>query len=243
MFCGRDGHRARCPALRPTRTNCDNSRTSKKQLLQAHENEITAIKDKAQTEQNRRIQSSQQRFNDTIASGLTQVLMGHQTFASMMNSIGNQVVSGMIQNAIKAIMANDMSKSSDAAKAARSAYLIGESMGGPAGVVLGPVFGAAAFAAVSAFQDGTDYVPGIGKGDHIPAMLEPGAGVVPGGVMDGLRSMARSGNIGGGQHYHTHVSPTYNLQSLDTAGMEKVLNKRNDTITKHVSSTLRKMNG
>ena len=154
--------------------------------------------------------------------------MGHQTFASMMNSIGNQVVSGMIQNAIKAIMANDMSKSSDAAKAVRSAYLIGESMGGPAGVVLGPVFGAAAFAAVSAFQDGTDYVPGIGKGDRIPAMLEPGAGVVPGGV---------------GQHYHTHVSPTYNLQSLDTAGMEKVLNKRNDTITKHVSNTLRKMNG
>jgi hypothetical protein len=53
--------------------------------------------------------------------------------------------------------------------------------------------------------------------------------------------MARSGNMGGGSHYHAR--PTYNLQALDTTGMEKVLNKHNDTITKHVSNTLRKMNG
>ena len=73
-------------------------------------------------------------------------------------------------------------------------------------------------------------------------MLEPGEGVVPGGVMDGLRSMARSGNMGGGTHMHAHVNPTYNLQALDTDGMQKVLDKHNDTINKHVTNTLRKMN-
>jgi hypothetical protein len=46
-------------------------------------------------------------------------------------------------------------------------------------------------------------------------MLEPGEGVVPGGVMDGLRSMARSGNMGGGNHYHVQ------------AHFDKALRKRN----------------
>jgi hypothetical protein len=32
------------------------------------------------------------------------------------------------------------------------------------------------------------------------------------------------------------------MQSVDTEGMEKMLNKHNDTINKHVTNTLRKMN-
>jgi hypothetical protein len=213
-----------------------------KQLVQAHENEITAIKDKAEIERNSRIMSAEQRMNDSLASGLTQVLMRHQTFGAMMVGIGNQVVSGMMQNAIKSVMANDFTKESDAAAAARKAYLAGMHFPFPANIVMGPALGALAFASVMAFQDG-GVVPGIGKGDRVPAMLEPGEGVVPGGVMDGLRNMARSGTMGGGSHYHAHVSPTYNLQALDTAGMEKVLAKHSDTIQKHVSNTLRKMNG
>ncbi len=39
-------------------------------------------------------------------------------------------------------------------RAAASAYATGESMGGPAGIVLGPVFAAAAFAGVMAFEEG-----------------------------------------------------------------------------------------
>jgi len=211
-----------------------------KQLVQAHENEITAIKDKAETERNQRIMSAETRFQDSIASGLTQVLMGHKSFAAMMGTIGDQVATGMIQNALKSIMANNMTKESDAAKAARSAFLTGESI--PViGPVAGPMFAAAAFAGVMAFADG-GIVPGIGKGDHVPAMLEPGEGVVPGGVMDGLRSMARSGTMGGAHHYHAHVNPTYHLHALDSAGMDKVLDKHSDTLQKHVTKTLRKMN-
>jgi hypothetical protein len=74
-------------------------------------------------------------------------------------------------------------------------------------------------------------------------MLTPGEGVVPGGVMDGLSRMARSGGFdGGGTHYHAHVSPTYHLESLDSAGIERVLSKHSNTLTKHVENTLRKMN-
>jgi hypothetical protein len=213
-----------------------------KQLVQQHENDISAIKDKAEIERNQKILSAEQHFQDSIAGGLTQVLMGHQTFAAMMTSIGNQVVSGMMQNAIKSVMANDFTKESDAAAAARKAYLAGMHFPFPANIVMGPALGALAFASVMAFQSGTDGVPGTGSGDRVPAMLEPGEGVVPGGVMDGLRSMARSGNMGGGSHYHAHVNPTYNMQSVDTAGMEKMLNTHNDTITKHVSNTLRRLN-
>jgi hypothetical protein len=214
-----------------------------KQLTQAHENEITAIKDKAEIERNTRVLSAETRFQDTLASGLTQSLMRHQSFAAVFTGIGNQVVSGMMQNAIKSVMANDFTKESDAAAAARKAYLAGMHFPFPANIVMGPALGALAFASVMAFADGTDGVPGSGKGDKIPAMLEPGEGVVPGGVMDGLRNMARSGNLSGGSTYHAHVSPTYNLQALDSAGMDKVLDKHHDALQKHVEKTIRKMNG
>jgi hypothetical protein len=213
-----------------------------KEMIQAHENEITAIKDKAEIERNSRILGADKQFNDTIASGMTQALMGHKSFAAEMNSIGNTVVTGMMENAIKSVLANDFTKESDAAAAARKAYLTGEAIGGPAGIVLGPIFAAAAFASVMAFQSGTDYVPGFGTGDKVPAMLEPGEGVVPGGVMDNLRKMASSGNMGGGDHYHAHVSPTYHLQALDTDGMDKILKAHAETLSKHVGNELRRMN-
>ena len=41
-----------------------------------------------------------------------------------------------------------------------------------------------AFAAVMAFEEG-GVVPGVGKGDTVPAMLTPGESMVPGGVMEG----------------------------------------------------------
>jgi hypothetical protein len=213
-----------------------------KQLAQQHENEITAIKSKAEIERNQRILSSEQRFNDSIAQGLTQSLMRHQSFAAVFTSIGNQVVAGMMQNAIKSVMANDFTKESDAAAAARKAYLAGMHFPFPANIVMGPALGALAFASVMAFAGGTDSVPGMGKGDHIPAMLEPGEGVVPGGVMDGLRSMARSGNMGGGKTYHLHHNPTYHVSTIDGDGIRGVLDKHSQEFTKHMTNQLRKMN-
>jgi hypothetical protein len=163
--------------------------------------------------------------------------MGHESFAKMMTSIGNEVVTGMMQNAIKSALMDDFTKEKDAAAAARKAFNIGLSIGGPAGIVLGPVLAAGAFAAVMAFQEG-GVVPGVGKGDVVPAMLEPGEGIVKNAAMDKLNR----GDLGNTTHLHAHVNPTYNLQAMDAAGLESVLHEHEATLNKHVEHTLRKMN-
>jgi hypothetical protein len=211
-----------------------------KQLVQQHENDITAIKDKAEMERNSRILSAEQAATSQIASGLTQSIMGHKTWASMITNFGEQAAEGLIRNSLMILMQQDKERLGDARKAATSAYATGEAMG-PAGVVLGPVFAAAAFAGVMAFADG-GIVPGVGTGDVVPAMLTPGEGVVPGGVMDGLSRMARSGDMGGKTEHHIHVRPVYHLQALDKEGMAKVLDKHSDQLQAHFTKTLRKMN-
>jgi hypothetical protein len=216
-----------------------------KQLTQQHENEITAIKEKAEEQRNSRILSANNRFADALSSNLTKTLMGHQSFAKMINQLGDQVVSGMIQNAIKSMLTDDMTKERDAAAAARKAFNIGMSIGGPAGIVLGPVMGAAAFAAVMAFQGGTDAVPGVGTGDIVPAMLTPGEGVVPKGVMEGLSNLAKSGGLSGGPAHVTHIhgvhfAPT--IHALDSDGVDTVLEKHQATFQKHFENVLRKQN-
>jgi hypothetical protein len=214
-----------------------------KQLIQQHENELTQIKEKAEEESNARILAGAGRFNDEIAQGLTNLLMRHESFSKMVISLGDQVVSGMLQNALKSIMADDMDKGRDAAKAARKGWLAGAQMPFPANIVMAPLLAATWFTGVMAFAGGTDSVPGVGRGDVVPSMLSPGEGVVPGGVMDGLRNLARSGGLSGGsKHYHAHVHPTYNVNTIDGDGMQGALEKHSDQLQRHVENTLRRMN-
>jgi hypothetical protein len=212
------------------------------QLVREHENELSAIRDRSNLDQNQKQQAAMTRFEEMTASGLSEVLMGHKSFASMMDSIGNQVVSGMLQRALMSMMTLDMDKEKQAASAARKMFNAGADFPFPANVVMAPLLGAAAFASVMAFQSGTDMVPGIGKGDKVPAMLEPGEGAVPGGVMDNLRKMASSGTMGGGQHYHLHASFAPQIQAIDATGVDHMLDKHGDKFYKHVSNELRKMN-
>jgi hypothetical protein len=93
-----------------------------------------------------------------------------------------------------------------------------------------------------AYAGGTDMVPGVGKGDVVPAMLTPGEGVVPGGVMDGLRNMVRNGSMSGQSVTHVHVRPTYNVQAIDGKGMGDALEKHNDVLQKHFVKAVRRMN-
>lgn len=212
------------------------------QLVQEHENQITAIKDKAMMDQNTKQQAALTKLEDMTATGLTEVLMGHKSFASMMDGIGNQVVSGMLKTALMSMMTMDMGKEKEAAAAARKMFLSGASLPFPLNVVAAPVMGAAAFASMMAFNDGTDSVPGVGRGDVVPAMLTPGEGVVPGGVMDGLRKMAASGSMGGATTYHVHHSPTYHVQTIDGDGIRDTLTKHSDEFARHVQGEIRKLN-
>jgi len=209
------------------------------QLVRQHEDQITQIKEQAEQERNSRILSADDRFNSDIARGLTQSIMGHESWARMVTQLGNQVVSGLIENAIKSMAADDMTKEKDAAAAARKSYIWGDNIGGP---ILGSVLAAASFTTVMAFAQG-GVVPGVGMVDSVPAMLTPGEGVVPKGVMEGLSNLAKNGGLeSGGDTYHLHVAPTYHVQTLDGDGMKAVLEKHSDQLTNHLQRTLRKMN-
>jgi hypothetical protein len=157
--------------------------------------------------------------------------------------LGDQVVAGLMQTAIKSILADDMTKEHDAAFAARKAFMAGEQTApGIAGVILGGVLGALAFAQVMAFQGG-GIVPGVGTGDTVPAMLEPGEGVLNNKIMDKLSYASKFGGdskSGGDVHVHHHA--TYHVQAFNSDGVDQVLKDHGDKFVNHAAKHLRNMN-
>jgi hypothetical protein len=212
-----------------------------KQVTQQHENDVMAIKDNAETAQNNKIKKSYAAFVEATSAALTQSIMGHETWAKTIQSLGDQVISGMVKNAITSAMVDDFDKERDAARAARKFFIAGSQLPFPINIVAAPVMAAGAFALVMGFEGGTDRVPGVGRGDIVPSALEPGEGVVPGGVMDGLRTMVRSGGFNGGPHHHVTMHMHISASALDAAGMDKVLDKHADTLQRHFEKTLRRM--
>lgn len=212
------------------------------QLVRQHENDITAIKQKAEEQQNAGTAEAYKKLVDMTSQSLTQSIMRHQTWAQTLTSLSNQVISSMLENAIKSALMDDFDRERDAAKAARKFFLAGAQLPFPANIVAAPALAAGAFASVMAFETGTDAVPGVGRGDIVPTMLAPGEGVVPGGVMDGLRNVARNGGFEQQPGVTIHVRPTYHVQTIDGDGMQKVLSKHSDEIQRHVSAAIRKTN-
>jgi hypothetical protein len=211
------------------------------ELTQEHQNKLTQIADRAEQERNTRILAAESRLDDSVAKGLTGMLTKHESFAKMMNQIGGQVASGMMETAIKSVLANDFTKESDAAAAARKAYLAGMNFPFPVNVVMGPALGAMAFASVMAFEGG-GIVPGVGKGDSTPAMLTPGEAVLPKNLTEGLTSAARGGNLGGGHSTTVHLHQTNHLHAIDADGVGKMLEDHGEKFTNHVTRELRKRN-
>ena len=213
-----------------------------KQLEQTreHENQITAIKEKAEEDRNRRILSAENRFDDEIARSAMRMLTTHKSVASVMRGLGDQVAEGLIQNAIKAILADDMTKPHDAAAAARKAYLAGMQFPFPANLIMGPALGAMAFASVMAFETG-GIVPGVGNRDNVPAMLTPGEAVLPKRMTENLTASS-SGSSKSGPDVHIHHSPTYNVQTIDGDGIKALLDKHDDAFGDHAANHIRKMN-
>jgi hypothetical protein len=210
------------------------------ELTKEHENRLAQIKQKAEEEQNARELAAQMRFADAMSKSLADVIGRHERFSKAMVQLGDQMAMGMIQNALKAMLADDMTKPHDAAAAARKAYNAGMSFPWPANLVLAPTLAAAAFATQMAFEDG-GIVPGVGKGDIVPARLEPGEGVLSNKVMDKLKDVAAGSGSGGGES-HYHYNPTIHIQALDKNGLDEVLTKHADTVKKHFVAHARRMN-
>jgi hypothetical protein len=169
------------------------------------------------------------------------VAEGHESMGKMFQSVTESMISNALKAAImqqtaegSAQLAHAKSAASGAASAVSSIPFVGP--------VLAPIAAAAVFAGAMAFDNGTDRVPGVGRGDIVPSMLSPGEGVVPGGVMDGLRNMARNGGFDQGPHYHVTTQVHMNASALDADGMDGVLNKHADKLQRHFEGVIRKMN-
>lgn len=207
------------------------------ELVKQHENKVTGIKTKAEIERNARMLSAERQVNDEIARGLASVLLRHQTFGQMLLSLGDQIASEMIQSGIKYMLSLDMTKKSEAAAAARMGFLAGWKFPFPVNIVMAPLLGAAAFAQQMAFAEG-GIVPGVGRGDIVPAMLEPGEGIVPKRMMDA----ARSGGPDGGPRYAVSVHFSPKIHAIDGPSVERMLDKHADKFQRRLESTIRKMN-
>jgi hypothetical protein len=209
------------------------------ELVREHENQVTAIKEKAEEDRNRRILAAQEAAENAEARSLSRALMGQKSFAVEMRSLASQVASGLMENALKAMIADDMTKPHDAAAAARKAYLAGMQFPFPANLVIGPALGAMAFASVMAFETG-GLVPGVGNRDSVPAMLTPGEAVLPKRLTENLTHAARSGSSGQEIHVHNHFSPQ--IHAVDAEGVDRMLEKHGEKFNEHAANHIRKMN-
>ncbi len=208
-----------------------------KELTRQHENEITQLQQAANMKRLAIVSDAYNRMGEAAARTAAQSIVQGQNLGQAFERMGGQMLQTALTNLMQLETVQGRKRFGDARTAAADAF---ESAGNP---ILGAILAAGAFSAVMAFAGGTDSVPGVGRGDVVPAMLTPGEGVVPGGVMDNLNRMARNGGFdGGGDHYTVHVRPTYNIQTIDGDGMQAALNKHTDVLQRHFENTLRKMN-
>jgi len=178
---------------------------------------------------------------NNYAQGFLRVAEGQQS----MRKMAQQVTESVISNSLKAAIATSLhAKDAQLAQAKVWASGAGSAVSKIpyVGPILAPIAAAAGFAAAMAFEGGTDRVPGIGRSDVVPAMLTPGEGVVPGGVMDGLRNMARNGGFDQGPRYTIHAPIHMSASVMDADGVDKVFTQHSDRIQKHFENTLRRMN-
>jgi hypothetical protein len=210
------------------------------ELTKAHENNVTEIENKALTDRLALEATAAHKMEDLWASGLMKVLSGHESFAKMVRSIGNEVASGMMENAIKSMLALDMTKEKQAGAAARDAYLAGMKFPWPVNIVMAPTLAALAFSSMMAFEEG-GIVPGVERGDVVPARLTPGEAILPKQLTENLTRASQGGSSGSGD-VHVHVHQTNHLHAIDGDGVGQMLEKHADTFSRHLEGQLRKMN-
>jgi hypothetical protein len=212
------------------------------ELERQHQNKLQQIQDQGAQQQYGKLTAGQTRLAEIYTHGFTRVLMAQETFAKMMQQTGQQIVSGMLQNALMSAATMDIGKEKEAAAAARKFFVAGTHFPFPINLVMAPALGAMAFASVMAFEQG-GLVPGVGVGDTVPAMLTPGEHVMSKQLTEHLTNMAKFGKSdgdGGHVHYHSHNS--YTVHAIDGASVKGMLEKHKEEFSKHFHSQVRRMN-
>ena len=207
------------------------------ELDRQHANKEKQIQDQSAQQQAAIVAVAENRIGAEYARGFSQVLMGKESFGKAMIQADGQLLSSMLQNSLTNLMQMETvqgrKRFGDARTAASDAFA---SAGNP---ILGALAAAGAFATVMAFEDG-GIVPGVGRGDIVPARLEPGEAVLPKQMTENLSKA--TGSDGGGKHITLHHHANYTVHALDADGVDKVLQKHGDKFTQHAVNALRKMN-
>jgi hypothetical protein len=213
----------------------------KLQIEKQGQNKIQEIQDQSNQKQLAALQKFAAQEENAFATGFSKVLTGKQSFAHMMQNLDGQMASEAIRFSLMALMAqltaDGRSQMSSAKKAASKAWA---SAPNP---IIGAVEAAATFVSVMALEQG-GIVPGVTRGDSVPALLTPGEAVLPKPLTEGLQNAARSGNFGksgGDLHVHNHFSPQ--IHAMDGDSVDRVLTEHKDTFAKHFDDHVRKQNG
>lgn len=176
----------------------------------------------------------------TAGQSLMQIALGHQSLAATVQKFAQEGVEHVMAAIFEEMVGQKSLQMARAESAAAGAYTALSSV--PiVGPVLAGVAAASVFAGAMAFESG-GIVPGVGKGDIVPAMLTPGEGIVPGSVMDGLRDMARNGGMQAGPTIHQHQHITYHVNTIDGDGMQAALEKNSEVVQQHMTNSLKRMN-
>jgi hypothetical protein len=192
------------------------------------------------------LQSSINQATNALAQGLAKSIVESKSFAGAMRHAAVEISESMIENLIKWGEQDLITKLGMKASAASlaGANAVASFAGAPWPVDVGaPAFGATAAATAMAFEFGGT-VPGVGKGDIVPAMLEPGEGVLTKSQMEMLSHAKDGGGSGGsgGQEVHIHHHTTNHIQALDSTGVDAVLQKHGDKFINHTMNHIRKQN-
>jgi hypothetical protein len=193
---------------------------------------------------NGQVQTAMKQVTDGFAQGVAKAAIEGKSFGKSMVSVAREMSESMVEGLIKWGMQDLITKLGMKASAASlaGANATASMAAAPWPVdMTAPAFGASMMGSAMAFVDG-GIVPGVGKGDTVPAMLEPGEGVLSNKVMDGLKNQANGGN-GSGQEVHFHTTIHHHVEALDSEGVDRVLTRHSSTFEKHLRSHARRMNG
>jgi hypothetical protein len=188
------------------------------------------------------LQTSMQQATNAFSQGIAKSLVEGKSFGKSMVSVGREMSESMIEGLIRWGMQDLITKMGMKATAASLA-----GANATASMALAPfpadtgapAFGASMMGTALAFGLG-GIVPGVTRGDTVPAMLTPGEAVLPKRLTERLTHA--SSEASGGPAIHIHHSPTYHVQTIDGDGIRGVLEKHGEQFNEHASNHIRRMN-
>ena len=94
----------------------------KKEIVQQGEAQVAQIRNKSQERQLADITKAEQHMADAVSKSLSKTIFEHKSMAASFEQMGAQVAESAMENAIKMILTNNMTKASDAGAAAAHTY-------------------------------------------------------------------------------------------------------------------------